>query len=108
MGSPSAYVDVARRERGGDQQSARFCLVLEWSVGDHGPSVSKGREVPLVLVEEAGTQRIPRVIRVMDGPQRHETILGGWNRSWLVTVVPVRSKTAIRTHVRRTSRRVAL
>ncbi len=93
---------------GGDKQGTRFGLVLEWSVGDHCPSVGKGREVPLMLVEEADAQRISRVIRVMDGPQRHETILGGWNRSWLVTVVPVRSKMAIRTHVRRTSRRVAL
>jgi hypothetical protein len=66
---------------GGDEQSAWFSLVLESPVGDHGSRVGKGSEVPLVFVEEAGTQRIPRVIRVLDGPQRHETILGGWNRS---------------------------
>ena len=93
---------------GRDEQSSRFGLVLELSVGDHRPGVGKGSEVPLVLVEEGGAQRISRVVRVLDGPQRHETILGGWNRSWLVTVVPVWSKTAIRTPVRRTSRRVAL
>ena len=93
---------------GGDEHCTRFGLVLERSVGDHRPSVGKGCEVPLVLVEEGGAQRISRVVRVMDGLQSHETILGGWNRSWLVTVVPVWSKTAIRTPVRWTSRRVAL
>lgn len=63
-------VNVVGRRGRRDEKCAGL-VIVKGAVGDHGASVGKARQIPLVVVEQTLAQVVPAVIRVLDDPERH-------------------------------------